>query len=191
MLTVRLLVRRDLPGVLHIEHASYAFPWSEVDFLSALRRSRCVGMVAEDAGTVVGFLIYETNAPWIDMVNVAVRESHRRQGVARRLIDYAKSKLGNRETRALRALISEDNLIAQLFFREQGFRATQIVADVAPVRDREAYLLQYRANGVSPLFIPRNRVARFLEADLRHTPRGAQDCLRTTVREDLAENVDE
>ena len=53
------MIRRDMPEVLDIEHASFEFPWSEEDFIRCLRQRNCIGMVAEHGERVVGFMIYE------------------------------------------------------------------------------------------------------------------------------------
>ncbi len=57
---IRWMIRRDMPEVLAIEHASFEFPWCEEEFLRVLRQRNCIGMVAEHARSrVVGFMIYE------------------------------------------------------------------------------------------------------------------------------------
>src|SRR4051794_39786908 len=56
---IRWMIRRDMPEVLAIEHASFDFPWGEEEFLRVLRQRNCIGMVAEHGERVVGFMIYE------------------------------------------------------------------------------------------------------------------------------------
>ena len=52
---IRWMIRRDMPEVLAIEHASFEFPWCEEEFLRVLRQRNCIGMVAEYGERVVGF----------------------------------------------------------------------------------------------------------------------------------------
>ena len=41
----RWLVRRDMDQVLEIERLSFPHPWSEEEFLAALRQGNCIGRV--------------------------------------------------------------------------------------------------------------------------------------------------
>ena len=52
---IRWMIRRDMPEVLAIEHASFEFPWCEEEFLRVLRQRNCIGMVAEYGERVVGY----------------------------------------------------------------------------------------------------------------------------------------
>jgi ribosomal-protein-alanine N-acetyltransferase len=53
------MIRRDMPEVLAIEHASFEYPWCEEEFLRVLRQRNCIGMVAEQGERIVGFMVYE------------------------------------------------------------------------------------------------------------------------------------
>ena len=57
--TIRWMIRRDMPEVLKIEAASFEYTWDEDEFLNLLRPRNCIGMVAEHENRVVGFMIYE------------------------------------------------------------------------------------------------------------------------------------
>jgi len=56
---IRWLIRRDMPEVLEIERANFEYTWTEEDFLCCLRQRNCIGMVAEIAHNIEGFMIYE------------------------------------------------------------------------------------------------------------------------------------
>ena len=51
---IRWMIRRDMPEVLAIEHASFEYPWCEEEFLRVLRQRNCIGMVAEHGERIVG-----------------------------------------------------------------------------------------------------------------------------------------
>ena len=69
---IRWMIRRDMPEVLAIEHASFEYPWCEEEFLRVLRQRNCIGMVAEHEDRVVGFMIYELHKTKLHVLNFAV-----------------------------------------------------------------------------------------------------------------------
>ena len=72
---IRWMIRRDMPEVLAIEHASFEYPWCEEEFLRVLRQRNCIGMVAEHGERIVGFMIYELHRNKIHVLDFA---THRR-----------------------------------------------------------------------------------------------------------------
>lgn len=40
---IRWMIRKDMPQALAIENAAFSFPWTEDDFIRALRRRNCIG----------------------------------------------------------------------------------------------------------------------------------------------------
>ena len=97
---IRWMIRRDMPEVLAIEHASFEFPWCEEEFLRVLRQRNCIGMVAEYGERVVGFMIYELHKNKLHVLNFAVHPEFRRQGVGRQMVAKLVGKLSShRRTR--------------------------------------------------------------------------------------------
>src|SRR5271168_1726673 len=76
---IRWMIRRDMPEVLAIEHASFEFPWCEEEFLRVLRQRNCIGMVAEYGERVVGFMIYELHKNKLHVLDFATHPEFRRQ----------------------------------------------------------------------------------------------------------------
>ena len=87
---IRWMIRRDMPEVLAIEHASFEFPWCEEEFLRVLRQRNCIGMVAEHGERVVGFMIYELHKNRLHVLDFAVHPEFRRQGVGRQMVAQAR-----------------------------------------------------------------------------------------------------
>ena len=69
---IRWMIRRDMPEVLKAEREGFEFPWSEEDFIRCLRQRNCIGMVAENADRVIGFMIYELHKTRLHLLNFAV-----------------------------------------------------------------------------------------------------------------------
>ena len=163
---IRWMIRRDMPEVLAIEHASFEFPWCEEEFLRVLRQRNCIGMVAEYGERVVGFMIYELHKAKLQVLNFAVAPEFRRQGVGHQMVAKLVGKLSSHRRTRIVLTVRESNLAAQLFYRVQGFRATEVVREHFEDTGEDAYVMQYLYDESlldDPLGAPVNRIARQLE----------------------------
>ncbi len=141
---IRWMIRRDMPEVLAIEVESFEFPWLEDDFIRCLRQRNCIGMVAEHEDRVVGFMIYELHKTRIHVLNFAVAKSFRHCGVGSQMIAKLAAKLSAQRRSRIVLEVRETNLDAQLFFRENGFRAVSVLRSYYSDTPEDAYLMQYR-----------------------------------------------
>ncbi|HVU86671.1 MAG TPA: ribosomal protein S18-alanine N-acetyltransferase [Pirellulales bacterium] len=141
---IRWMIRRDMPEVLAIERQSFEFPWSEDDFLRQLRQRNCIGMVADCDDQVVGFMIYELHKTRLHVLNFAVAEQYRRQGVGRQMVAKLTGKLSQQRRSRLLLEVRETNLDAQLFFRALNFRAVSVLRGFYEDTPEDAYVMQYR-----------------------------------------------
>ncbi len=141
---IRWMIRRDMPEVLDIEGESFEFPWLEDDFIRCLRQRNCIGMVAEHDDRVVGFMIYELHKTRLHILNFAVGDSFRQQGVGRQMASKLISKLSQQRRSRIVLEVRETNLAAQLFFKNQGFRAVTVLRDYYDDTPEDAYIMQFR-----------------------------------------------
>jgi [ribosomal protein S18]-alanine N-acetyltransferase len=141
---IRWMIRRDMPEVLAIEGESFEFPWLEDDFIRCLRQRNCIGMVAEHEDRVVGFMIYELHRTRIHVLNFAVAEGYRHRGVGSQMIAKLASKLSSQRRSRIVLEVRETNLAAQVFFRENGFRAVSVLHNYYADTPEDAYLMQFR-----------------------------------------------
>jgi len=102
---IRWMIRRDMPEVLDIEGESFEFPWLEDDFIRCLRQRNCIGMVAEHDDRVVGFMIYELHKTRLHILNFAVGDSFRQQGVGRQMASKLISKLSQQRRYRIHAAL--------------------------------------------------------------------------------------
>jgi ribosomal-protein-alanine N-acetyltransferase len=140
---IRWMIRRDMPEVLHIEQDSFEFAWTEEDFLRCLRQRNCIGMVAEQGEKVVGFMIYELHKTKLHILNFAVHSSCRRAGVGVQMVTKLISKLSSHRRTRITLEVRETNLVAQLFFRTQSFRAVRVLRNYYEDSGEDAFLMQY------------------------------------------------
>ena len=160
---IRWMIRRDMPEVLNIEHASFEFPWCEEEFLRILRQRNCIGMVAELGERIVGYMIYELHRNKIHILDLATHPDLRRQGVGRQMVDKLVSKLSSQRRNRIGLYLRETNLPAQFFFRVAGFRADRVVREHFPDTGEDAYEMLYLLNESAPeVSAPANRIAKQL-----------------------------
>jgi len=132
-----------MPEVLVIEQASFKGAWTQEDFRDCLGARNCLSMVAEQDKTVVGFMIYERDKTRLHILNLAVHPQRRRQKVGAALVKRLTSKLSTRRTR-ITLKVRETNLGAQLFFRQQGFRAVDVLPGHYEDTGEDAYLMTWK-----------------------------------------------
>lgn len=159
---IRWLIRRDMPEVLAIENDCYPHPWTEEQFLHCLRQRNCIGMVAEHNHEIVGFMVYELHRKHIHLLNIAVALSAHRHGVGRQMVDRLKDKLIKRRA-TLELTCSEKNLVAQLFFKSQGFKAVEVLPEFYEATNDAAYVMHYRLEPDVHPYHPSNRMKDYFE----------------------------
>jgi len=158
---IRWMIRRDMPEVLDIEEESFEFPWLEEDFIRCLRQRNCIGMVAEHEDRVVGFMIYELHKNRIHVLNFAVATDYRRRGVGSQMVAKLIAKLSAQRRTRIILEVRETNLPAQLFFRENGFRAVTVLRAYYEDTPEDAYVMQFRYRPEKPAALePVNRIRR-------------------------------
>jgi len=154
---IRWMIRRDMAEVLEIENASFDNPWSESDFVTALRQRNCIGMVAELDDRVVGFMIYELHKTRLHVLDFAVHPDWRRVGIGDQLASKLIRKLTKERRTRIIVYVRETNLSAQQFFRNAGFRAISVMREFYDDTDEDAYVMEYRF-GVKAI-PPTNRIS--------------------------------
>src|SRR6188508_3290284 len=123
---IRWMIRRDMAEVLEIERSAFEFPWFEEEFIRCLRQRNCIGMVAEHAERVVGFMIYELHKTRLHILNFAVASDVRRRNIGKQMMEKLIGKLSSQRRTRISLEVRETNLAAQVFFRANGFKATSV-----------------------------------------------------------------
>jgi ribosomal-protein-alanine N-acetyltransferase len=79
-------VSADAPALVALERACFGDPWAESSFREALETPWTFGLVADDGGRIVGYLIGRDVAGSGEVLNVAVDPGQRRSGIATTLL---------------------------------------------------------------------------------------------------------
>lgn len=156
---VTWMIRQDASAVLNIEEESFEFPWLEEDFTRCLRQRNCAGMVAKHEDRVVGFVIYELHKSHLEILDFAVAADCRRQSIGSQMVNKLIDTLLRRYRTRILIEVRETNLPAQLFFRENSFRAVSVLQDYYEETSEDAYLMQYNFKSVDKFsFQQTNRI---------------------------------
>jgi ribosomal-protein-alanine N-acetyltransferase len=161
---IRWLIRRDMAEVLEIERSCFEFAWNEEDFLCCLRQRNCIGMVAEHNHEILGFMIYELHKSRLRILNFAVAPHAQRQSVGSQMVRRLIDKLSQQRRKEILLEVRETNLFAQLFFKNQGFRAVHVLRKHYDDTTEDAYVMQYRLTAAEEWllpFSPNNRISEY------------------------------
>jgi len=120
--SVREFRIEDLESVLAIAQDSpEAANWSRESYLELLRESTALGLVWEDSGAVVGFLIGRVVADQAEVLNVAIQENRRRRGGATALLIAALENYRARGAQSVYIEVRQSNDPAIAFYLKLGF----------------------------------------------------------------------
>ncbi len=142
----RWMIRRDMNVVLGIENAEFPIPWTEEDFVRCLRQRCCIGMVAEVDGDVLGYMLYELHHTRILLLNFAVSWKFARRGVGTTMLEKLKCKTSIQRRERIEVTVRETNLPALLFFKANGFVATDLLKGHYEDSDDDAVVMVYTTN---------------------------------------------
>jgi ribosomal-protein-alanine N-acetyltransferase len=87
-LHIRRLTYADLPQVIAIERRAFPTPWSLAMFVLELSKPSGICLAATHEGRIVGYLICSRYDTVWHVMNVAVDDRRRRQGIATSLLEH-------------------------------------------------------------------------------------------------------
>ena len=83
---IRKMQKEDIPQMAEIAAASFTDPWTEKGFTEALQMESACFLVAVEGENVMGYCGCYMAADEAEIVNVAVRDDCRKQGIADKLL---------------------------------------------------------------------------------------------------------
>ena len=126
-LDLRPLALRDLGAIEEIERSSYPTPWSRSMFASELAKPSSICVGAFRGAKLAGYMIVSRYVDAWHVMNIAVAEDERRQGVATRLLERMFELTEQEEQRGYTLEVRVSNrgairLYEQIGFRQRGVR---------------------------------------------------------------------
>jgi len=120
-LTVRPMRDADVAEVIGIERASYQFPWTEGIFHDCLR-VEYLCRVAVQGQRITGYAVMSMGAGEAHILNLCVREDHRRMGVGRALIRYLLEQAEDAGMVEAFLEVRPSNAVAMVLYESLGFQ---------------------------------------------------------------------
>jgi len=138
------MIRRDLPQVYALEEFRHQWDaWTEEKFLSYLRNKNTIGMVAEEDGKIVGFIVYELFKSKLEIIKLEAAAG-KEQEVYRALIGKMKAKLSMDSRRILDFVVLETELSFLKYLKdEEKFVAKRVLRQFFETIERDGYLMRY------------------------------------------------
>lgn len=117
---IRAVLPADVPAILKIlEESPEASAWAESGILESAESG--TAWVAEVEGHVAGFIIGRSAADEFEILNLAVANSHRRRGIATRLLQDVCLRTRATGTRGIYLEVRASNAPAQALYSRVGF----------------------------------------------------------------------
>jgi [ribosomal protein S18]-alanine N-acetyltransferase len=125
---LRVLGMGDLAAIERIERRSYPTPWSRSMFAGEIVKptSLCTGAFDEETGMLVGYMIISRYVDAWHVMNIAVAPEHRRQGVAKTLLDHLFETTAAPGHRGYTLEVRVSNRDAIRLYESVGFRSRGI-----------------------------------------------------------------
>lgn len=116
----------DLDAVLTIEQASFATPWRREHFEHEVTAPHSFPFVAEQGGVIVGYVCLMSLFEEAQILDVAVAPGQRGRGVARQLMDHARTVAREKGAELLALEVRSSNISALALYERCGFVRTGI-----------------------------------------------------------------
>ena len=113
----------DLDEIMTIERASFSYPWSPRFFLQELRVPCARSLLAVLGGKTVGYIVYWLLPSEVDIHNLAVRPTYRRQGIGRSLLQGVVEEAKRNGASKVTLEVRKSNEAAQRLYHFLGFVA--------------------------------------------------------------------
>ena len=107
--------------VAALEKQCFSDPWSENSVASELNNPLSLWLVAVDDENLAGYVGSQTIMNETDMMNIAVDEGYRRQGIAQLLVEALVEQLKKVESRCLTLEVRISNAPAIALYEKLGF----------------------------------------------------------------------
>jgi ribosomal-protein-alanine N-acetyltransferase len=139
----------DAAGLASLERRCFSDPWSETGLREMLGSPQVIARVAERRGAIVGYAF----ARWVmntgEIMNLAVAPEHRRQGLARRLLDALLDGLLARGVTEVFLEVRASNQAAQALYLSRGFQVAGMRRAYYRRPTEDALVLRLQWGGVA------------------------------------------
>lgn len=129
---VRHAQMTDIRDIATIEQEAFPDPWSEETFIESLAIFPSTFFIAANGQKVAGFVAAGLEDTGEDLyghiMNIAVAQSYRRQGIGRMLVRRVEHEFLLLGASGIQLEVRQSNSCAQQFYRELGYEQVIIIA---------------------------------------------------------------
>jgi ribosomal-protein-alanine N-acetyltransferase len=112
----------DVPGLVEVERACFADPWSARALGEAVQSETSLAFLAECGGSIQGFVLARRSGPEAEILDLAVLPNARRQGIARELLRAVRSAVLDAGVSEIYLEVRESNRAAISLYEREGYR---------------------------------------------------------------------
>ncbi len=120
-MTIRSMLPADVPQIAALERLCFSDPWSEGSVAGELENALSLWLVAEEDGTVRGYIGSQSVPPDCDILNLAVAPDARRQGLGQQLLQALLDALHRRGIERVFLEVRPTNVPARALYAALGF----------------------------------------------------------------------
>lgn len=131
---IRPFGEEDLGGIIRIERLSFKDPWPWTFFSYMWRKAPDLFLVAEEEGSVLGYVIGELREVMLSglphrlkmghIVNIAVAPERRRSGIGSMLMEEVERRFLEKGATRSTLEVRESNSSARSFYKNLGYEET-------------------------------------------------------------------
>jgi len=154
-ISIRLAGQRDAQAIAlmsrDLVESGLGWKYDAARVLKAIRDRDTLAAVACERGRIAGFALMEFGDERAHLVLLAVRPTHRRQGIGRRLVDWLVASARVAGIASLHLELRSANEAARGFYRAMGFDETIVVPGYYRGRESALRMIRVlRASGPLP-----------------------------------------
>ncbi len=122
---IREMAKSDVQSMAKLSHEVGFASWSEADYLVKLNSDDSLSFVAEVSQNtkqiIVAFLLMRLIKPEAEIINIAVKNDYRRQGIGEKLLNISLSIMFTKGYSNFLLEVRETNLPAIALYKKKGF----------------------------------------------------------------------
>ena len=140
---IRKMQKEDIPQMAEIAAASFTDPWTEKGFTEALQMESACFLVAVEGENVMGYCGCYMAADEAEIVNVAVRDDCRKQGIADKLLMELTAYGNEHGVSRFYLEVRVSNEAAIHLYEKHGFIRQGVRKDFYKDIHEDAYVMNY------------------------------------------------
>ncbi len=123
---VEKMTKKHLGDVFEIEKKSFTHPWSMESFSDELKKPNSFKFVATEGEIVVGFAILETVLDEGNLLDIAVCEAHRKNGIGKALMKELIAVANDKKLSFITLEVRASSAPAILLYEKFGFEVVGV-----------------------------------------------------------------